>query len=119
MSLLTLTSSPFPKVGTPLNLTALIAAGVVGSNTGVQFVNTGHEVLAVAVGSGGSTCSIAIGTTIEGQAVSPLTPTLTASATALLGPFPTDLEAAGGLITITFGTPANITCALLGFVGVL
>jgi hypothetical protein len=121
MSILTLTPSQFPKVGAgaPLNLTTLIAAGVVGSNTGVQWTNTGKEVLICAVASGGSTCSIAIGTTIEGQAVSPLTPTLVSSATNVLGPFPTDLEAAGGLITITFGTPASITAALLQFVGVL
>jgi hypothetical protein len=121
VSILTLTPTQLPKTGAsaPVNLTTLIAAGVVGSNTGVTWQNTGHEFLVIAVGSGGSTCSIAIGTTIEGQAVSPLTPTLTASATNVIGPFPTDEEAPGGTITVSFGTPANITLALLQYVGVL
>jgi hypothetical protein len=121
MSLLTLTSSQFPKTGAaaPLNLTSLMAAGTLGANTGISFSNTGREVLFVNVATGGSTCSIAIGTTIEGQAVAPLAPTLSASAVEVLGPFPTDENQPGGLINITFGTPANVTVALCQFVGVL
>ena len=121
MSLLTLTPTQLPRTGSaaPLNLTTLIAAGAVGSNTGVQWQNTGREFLVIAVASGGSTCSIAIGTTVEGQAVSPLTPTLISSATNVIGPFATDITAPGGLITVTFGTPASITVALCQYVGVL
>jgi len=120
MSLLTLTATPTPKTGAsaPLNLTTLMAAGVLTGNTGVSFSNTGKEVLYCNVASGGSTCSIAIGTTIEGQAVAALTPTLTASAINVIGPFPADENQAGGLIQVTFGTVANVTCALLQFVGV-
>jgi hypothetical protein len=121
VSLLTLTPTQYPKTGAsaPLNLTTLMAAGVIGANTGVSFVNTGREVLYLNVASGGSTCSIAIGTTIEGQAVSPLTPILTASAIEVLGPFPADENQPGGLINITLGTPANVTAALLQFIGVV
>lgn len=121
MSLLTLTPTQLPKTGAaaPLNLTTLTAAGALGSNTGVTWSNSGREFLVVNVAAGGSTCSIAIGTTIEGQAVSPLTPTLTASAWNVIGPFPTDEEGAGGMMTVTFGTPANVTVALVQFVGVL
>src|SRR5690242_10477410 len=100
MSLLTLTPTQFPRTGAsaPLNLTTLMAAGTLGSNTGVSFSNTGREVLFVNVAVGGSTGSIAIGTTVEGQAVSPLTPTLTSSAINVLGPFPSDENQPGGLI---------------------
>jgi hypothetical protein len=121
VSLLSLTATQQPKTGSgaPVNLTALMAAGTLGANTGVSFTNTGREVLFVNVAVGGSTCSIAIGTTIEGQAVAPITPTLTASAVNVLGPFPADENQPGGLMTITFGTPANVTVALLQNAGVL
>lgn len=121
MTLLSLTPAQFPKTGAsaPVNLTSLLAAGTLGSNTGVTFSNTGHEVLFIQMGSSTSTCSIAIGTTIEGQAVAALTPTLTVSAVNVLGPFPSD-ENVSGSIQITFGTPANVTgVALLQFVGVI
>jgi hypothetical protein len=120
MSLLTLTPTQMPKTGSaaPLNLTTLIAAGTLGSNSGVTWQNTGREVLLVAVASGGSTCTIPIGTTVEGQAVNSLTPTLTASATQMLGPFASDI-AASGMITVNFGTAANVTVALVQYVGVL
>ncbi|WP_042400202.1 hypothetical protein [Streptacidiphilus carbonis] len=121
MTLLSLNATPQPRTGSaaPVNLTALLAAGTLGSNTGVSFVNTGREVLLVNVTSGGSTCSVAIGTTIEGQAVSPLTPVLTSSAINAIGPFPADENQPGGLIQVTFGTTANVTCALLQNTGVL
>lgn len=121
MTLLSLTPTAQPRTGAaaPVNLTALLAAGTLGGNTGVSFVNTGREVLFVNTAVGGSTCSVAIGTTIEGQAVSPITPTLTASAIGVIGPFPADENQPGGTITVTFGTPANVTCALLQNSGVL
>lgn len=121
MSLLTLTATQQPKTGSgaPVNLTSLIAAGTLGANTGVSFVNTGREVLFVNVAVGGSTCSIAIGTTIEGQAVAALTPVLTTSAINVIGPFPADENQPGGTIQVTFGTPANVTVGLLQNAGVL
>ncbi|WP_157536215.1 hypothetical protein [Kitasatospora mediocidica] len=121
MTLLTLNPTQQPRTGSaaPVNLTSLMAAGVLGSNTGVSFANTGREVLFVNVASGGSTCSIAIGTTIEGQPVTALTPTLTASAINVLGPFPSDENQPGGTMQITFGTTANVTVALVQNVGVI
>lgn len=121
MTLLSLTATPQPKTGAgaPLNLTALLAAGTLGSNTGVSFTNTGREVLYVSTAVGGSTCTVAIGTTIEGQSVASLTPTLTASTIGILGPFPADENQPGGTMTITFGTPANVTVALVQNAGVL
>lgn len=121
MSLLTLTPTQLPRTGAsaPLNLTSLLSGTTLGSNTGVTWASTGKEFLAIQLGSSASTCSIVIGTTIEGQAVSPLTPTLVTSAINVLGPFPTD-ETLNGAMTVNFGTPANITgICLIQFVGVL
>jgi hypothetical protein len=118
MALLTLTPTQLPKTSAWLNLTTLIAAGTLGANTGVSFVNTGKEFLAVTMG-GASTCSITVGTGIEGQTTPPLTPALPSSGTLVLGPFPTDEDVQpGALIQITFGTPASVTAALLQYVGV-
>jgi hypothetical protein len=121
VTLLTLTPTQLPRTGAsaPLNLTSLMAAGVVGSNAGVTWANTGREFLAVNVASGGSTASVVIGTTIEGQAVTPISLTLTASAVNIIGPFPTD-ETTNGQMTVNFGTPANISgVALAQYVGVI
>lgn len=121
MSNLTLTPTQFPKTGAsaPLNLTALLTAGAIGANTGVTWSNTGREILYVQLGASASTCQILIGTTIEGQAVPSLTPTLVTSAINVIGPFPADEQSATGMMTVTFGTPANLTgVALLQFVGV-
>jgi hypothetical protein len=120
MARLSLTPSPLPKTGAsaPLNLTALIAAGTLGSNTGVTFANSGREFLVITVAAGGSTCTVDIGTTIEGQAVTAITPTLTASVTEVIGPFPADENQQGAVMNVDFGTPANVTVALLQFAGV-
>lgn len=120
MALLTITPTQLPKTGAgaPLNLTSLTAAGTLGASTGVTWANSGREFLVLNVTSGGSTCSIAIGTTIEGQSVNPLTPILVSSALNVIGPFPTD-ETVSGMIQVTFGTPASVTFSLLQFVGVL
>lgn len=111
MALLSLTATPQPKTGTnaPLNLTALLAAGVIGSNTGVSFSNTGKEVLYVQQSATPSTIVVTIGTTIEGQPVSSITLTGVASAIQMVGPFPADENQPGGLINITITTPANVT----------
>jgi hypothetical protein len=52
MTRLTLTPTIQPKTGVaaPLNLSSLLAAGVLGTNTGVSFTNTGREVLHVQLG---------------------------------------------------------------------
>lgn len=121
MSNLALTPSPFPKTGAsaPLNLTSLLTAGTLGANTGVTWTNTGREILYVQLGASTSTCQILIGTTIEGQTVPALTPTLVTTAINVIGPFPSDEQGPGGTMTVTFGTPANVTgVALLQFIGV-
>lgn len=120
MARLALTPTALTKL-TPLQITDLIAAGTLGSNTGVSFSNSGREFLVVTVATGGSTCTINIGTTIEGSAVASLTPTVTALKTSILGPFPADINQTGGnagQVFIDFGTPANVTVALLQFAGV-
>lgn len=119
MSRLALTPTALTRL-TALDLTTAIAAGTLGSNTGVSFANSGREFLAVSVAAGSSTCTVNIGTTIEGQAVTALTPTVAASNTSLLGPFPADVNQTGGnagQVFIDFGTPANVTVALLQFNG--
>jgi hypothetical protein len=121
MSLLTLTPTQLPRTGAtaPLNLTSLMAAGVIGANTGVTWANTGREFLVVNVATGGTTAVVQIGTTIEGQAVTPITLTLTASAINMIGPFPMD-ETLAGQMTVTFGTPANVSgIAMPQYVGVI
>jgi hypothetical protein len=121
MALLSLTATQLPKTGAsaPLNLTSLLAAGVLTGYTGVSFVNTGKEVLYANVTSGASTCSIAIGTTVEGEPVTSLTPALVSSAINVIGPFPGDEDVQpGNLIEVTFGTVSAVTVALLQNVGV-
>lgn len=121
MARLALSPTSLTKTASALNITDLIAAGTLGSNTGVSFSNSGREFLAITVAAGSSTCTVNIGTTVEGQAVSSLTPTITAGKTSTLGPFPADENQTGanaGQIFVDFGTPANVTVALLQFAGV-
>ena len=116
----TLTPTQFPKTGSgaPLNLTGLLAT--LSPSTAVTFANSGREVLFVLATTGGSTALVTIGTQIEGEPVTSITLNLTASATNVIGPFPADEDVQpGNLITVTFGTPANVTSvALLQFAGV-
>lgn len=113
MTLLTLTPTPQPRTGAnaPLDITALLAAGSLGSNTGVSFTNTGREVLHVQLASAEqSTIIVAIGTTIEGEPVTSITYTApTAGHLVQVGPFDSDEDQPGGTITVTFGTAANVS----------
>lgn len=90
--------------------------------TGVQWSNTGREVLAIINGATASTYSIGIGTLIEGQAVAAITGNLPTSNTApqFFGPFPRDMQQNDGLNSMFFdvGTVTTVTVALLQFVGV-
>lgn len=120
MARLALTATRLTGAPTPQQITDLIAAGTLGSNTGVSFSNSGAELLLVTVGAGGSTCSVNIGTTVEGSQPPALTPTLTASKTHVFPPFPRDFNQTGasaGQVFVDFGTPANVTVALLQFIG--
>lgn len=111
MTILTLTPTVQPRTGStaPLNLTALLAAGSLGSNTGVSFANTGKEVLYFQLGSSASTDVVAIGATVEGQSVTAINESPTVSAISMVGPFDSDEDQPGGTIQVTFGTPANVT----------
>ena len=121
MARLALTPTSLTKL-TALNITDLIAAGTLGANTGVSFANNGVVFLAVTVGAGASTCTVNIGTTVEGSAVSALTPALTTSKTSLLGPFPADVNQTGanaGQVWVDFGAASHVTgVALVKFQGV-
>jgi hypothetical protein len=121
MSLLTLTPTQQPKTSAaaPLNLTTLLAAGGIGSNTGVEWVNSGREVLYVQQGTAASTVVVSIGTEVEGEPVTSITFAGTANDILVIGPFNADEEfQPSDLIEVTFGTPANISgVALLQNVG--
>lgn len=122
MARLSMTATPQPKTGSsaPVNLTSLLAAGTLGSDTGVSFQNTGREVLYVQSGASATTANVQIGTTIEGQAVTAISLTLVASDIVMIGPFPADENQPGGLIYVDFTTPADVTgVALVQNAGVL
>lgn len=122
MARLSMTATQQPKTGStaPVNLSSLLTAGTLGSNTGVSFSNTGREVLYVQSGATATTANVQIGTTIEGQAVTALSLTLHASSIDVIGPFPTDENQAGGLIYVDFAAAADVTgVALVQNAGVL
>jgi len=119
---LNLTPTQQPKTGAtaPVNLTTLLSAGSLGSNTGVTFTNSGREVLYVEQGTAASTVVVAIGTTVEGEPVTSLTFAGVANDILIIGPFNADEDfEPGSVIEVTFGTPANIAgVALLQNTGV-
>jgi hypothetical protein len=120
VTLLTLTPTQQPRTGSgvPVNLSALLTAGALGSDTGVTFANSGHEVLYVELTSTTTTISVEVGTLIEGEPVSSIPVTPVVSAINVIGPFPADEDQPGGYVTVTFGTAANVTgVALLQNVG--
>ena len=94
----------------PTSLTAALAASPLGSNTGIKFQNTGHEVVAVQTNatSGGTTVSSDIGTTVQGQTV-PAVPggTQPLSTIQMYGPYPSQYDQQDGTndVEIDFGTP--------------
>jgi len=116
MTNLPLTATPQPGAGSdaPLNLTVLLAAGALGSATGVQFRNSNREVLYVQQSATPSTIVVTIGTEVEDEPVQSKTYAGIASALQVLGPFDTDFDVQpGDLIVVTFGTPADVTAVAL------
>lgn len=111
MTNMTLTATqqakPGPASAAPLDLTDLIAS--IGSNAGVTFKNSGREVLYVSQGTATSTMVVAVGSTVEGQAVSSITYNGIASKIQMIGPFDSAYNDQNGMVTVTFGTQANIT----------
>lgn len=122
MTYLTLTATPQSRAvagNTPVNLTSLLTAGALGSNSGVEWQNTNREVLYVQQGTAASDVTVAIGATVEGEPVTSITYTGVASAIQVIGPFDT-VEESAGMIQVTFATPADITgVALLSNSGAL
>lgn len=107
---LTATPQPRPSSGVPLNLSTLLAAGGLGSNTSASFVNSNREVLYVEQGTAASNFTVSIGSTVEGQAVTSITYTGVAGDIQMVGPFNTDFDVQpGDEIVVTFATAANIT----------
>lgn len=121
MTFLTLTATPQPGTGAnaPLNLTALLAAGALGSNTGVEFTNSNREVLYVEQGATATSIVVTIGTEIEGEPVQSKTYAGVDSGIQMIGPFDTDFDVEpGDQIQVTFTTAADITAvALIANVG--
>ncbi len=113
MTFLTLTATPQPRAtaaSTPVDLTALLTAGALGSNSGVEFTNNRNQVLYIEQGTAASNFTLTVGATVEGEPVSSITYTGVASHIQFIGPFD-DVEEVqpGDLIQVTFATPANIT----------
>jgi hypothetical protein len=112
MARLTLTATQAPGTGSsaPLDLTALLTAGSLGSNTGVSFPWNPTYKLFVLTVTGATTIIVNIGTTIEGQAVASITLNATTAAHVYeVGPFPLDEEQQGAVMWVDFGTAANVS----------
>ncbi len=89
--------------------------------TGVQWQNTGREVLAVINGATASTYTVNVGTTFAGHTVSADGPTaLPVSNTApqFLGPWDRYYNDASGNINIDLSSVATVTAVLLQLPGV-
>jgi hypothetical protein len=111
------------------NFTTLAAAGSAPSGTGVgngvQFANfPGQTLLLISTGAATTAApQVVVGTTLYGQAASPITFTLGSSAINVAGPFysATELQLAGtsGLVAVDFLTSiTNILCAAVQLSGV-
>jgi hypothetical protein len=113
MTLLTLTPIQLtPGGGSPTDLTAALTASPLGSNTGIVFENTGHEIVIVSTNStGNTTVTSDIGTTVQGQAVPGVSGgTQPASDIRIYAPYPSQYDKQDGTydVEIDFGTEADI-----------
>jgi len=89
--------------------------------TGIEWQNTGKEVLAIINGSTASTATINLASTVEGQTVTPFTAALPTSNTApqFLGPFnPSHYNNPDGNIYIDLSSITGVTVAVLQIPGV-
>ncbi len=107
--------TPLPKASA-LNLTGLLVP-VPGAE--VSFPNSGLELLAVMNTGSAQAVTTAIGKTVEGQPVTPVTGTLPGSALSLLGPWPLDFSQPDHTVQVTFASVPGLSVALLRFAGVL
>lgn len=102
---------------TLLNLTFTALSGF----TGMQWQNTGREMVWIINGATGCNYTVNVGTTILGQAVTPFGPTaLPTNNTAArsLGPFSAQYVQPDGNVYIDFDTPTTVTVAVVKMPGV-
>jgi hypothetical protein len=115
VTLLTLTPISLTSGGgSPTNLTAALAASALGSNTGIVFANSGHEVVYIQTNSTGSTTVTSdIGTTVLGETVTSVvaSPAQAASTIQMYGPYQSQYDRQDGThdVEIDIGTPANVS----------
>lgn len=102
-----------------VNLTTLLAA--LGSASGVQWSNTGRELLYVSVGTTPTVVTENIGATVLGQAVTAPTVNLAASTVYLLGPYPSAYNqpsTGSNQVYLDFSVSTNVSVALVQMQGV-
>jgi hypothetical protein len=108
-----------PGGGSPLDVTAALAASPLGANTGILFANTGRETVYVQTNAtaGGSSVTSDIGVTVQGQTVPGVAPGSAQAPSKILryGPFPSQYNKQDGTnnVQIDFGTPANISAVVV------
>lgn len=101
------------------NLTTALAA--LGSATGVQWSNTGKEVLYVSVGATPTTVTENIGVTVLGQGVTAPTVALSANTVYAIGPFPSAFNqpsSGTNQIFLDFSSSTAVSVALVQLPGV-
>jgi hypothetical protein len=111
-----LTPQPFTKASALLNPTYSALAGV----TGIEFQNSGREVLAIINGSTASTATVNFGIAPDGQSVTPYSVVLPVSNTTpqFLGPFDSKHDQADGNVYIDLSSITGVTVAVLQLPGV-
>jgi len=102
------------------NITTALAA--LGSATGVQWSNTGREVLIVQVGGTPTVVTENIGTTVLGQAVTAPTVNLAATTYYVLGPYPSQFNqpsSGTNQVFLDFSSSTAVSVALVQMQGVI
>lgn len=117
MSVQLLTPVPFVPDGAGLDITAQLATP---TQTTLQFVNTGREILFVLPGAAAETVTVDVGALVDGQAVANFASvTLTNGHMEAFGPYHSVLDQSGtSLIQVVLSTITSIQVALMQTVGV-
>jgi hypothetical protein len=112
--------SPTPLVADQNFLNITTGAVSLATYTGVTFSNSGREVLVFVNGSTASNATVVFGMTVLGQAIANLGPlAVPVSATSVLGPFHTVLDAPGTTtVTVTLSSVTGLSVVLAQFTGV-
>jgi len=103
----------------PLTVTKISRAGVVlgdvaATADGNTFQNTGYEFQYIQTSGTGTTLTIAVQATLDGQAVANKTVTLASTAEKLVGPFPTDkYNDANGNVVLTYSSVTGVTASVM------